>query len=104
MFYKKKFNTKFFYSIIILIFSISVNQYFGYFGVNPLDNFTIYNSGYLILEKQVPFNDYWVITGPLLDYLQAFFFKIFGINWSSYIFHASIFNFFFSIIIFFFFY
>ena len=75
MFYKKKFNTKFFYSIIILIFSISVNQYFGYFGVNPLDNFTIYNSGYLILEKQVPFNDYWVITGPLLDYLQAFFLK-----------------------------
>lgn len=99
----EKINNKLFYFIVILIFSLSINQYFGYFGVNPLDNFTIYNSGYLILEKQVPFNDYWVITGPLLDYLQAFFFKIFGINWSSYIFHASIFNFFFSIIIFFFF-
>lgn len=103
MVYKKKFNNKFFYSLSILIISLSVNQYFGYFGVNPIDNFTHYNSGYLILEKYVPFNDYWVHMGPLLDYLQAFFFKIFGINWSSYIFHASIFNFLFSIIIFFFF-
>jgi len=96
----KLFNNKFFLVFFIFILSVSINQYFGFIGINPLDNFTIYNSGYLILNNQIPFNDFWVITGPLLDYLQSIFFKIFGLNWSSYVFHASLVNFLFSLIIF----
>ena len=95
------YRSNFFYSFLIFIISISINQYFGFIGINPLDNFTIYNSGFLILNDQIPFNDFWVITGPLLDYFQAIFFKLFGLNWSAYVLHASVFNFLFSIIIFF---
>ena len=30
--------------------------------------------------------------GLTLDYMQAFFFNVFGVNWLSYIIHSSIFN------------
>ena len=85
-------NKKIFYFIFLLIFSFTFNQYYGYIGVFPLDSFIIFNSGYDFLNGYYPFKDYWTITGPLLDLIQAFFFKIFGISWFSYVLHASIFN------------
>ncbi len=36
--------------------------------------------------------------------MQSVFFKLFGVNWNAYVFHSSIFNFFVSLIVFFFFY
>ena len=62
--------------IILLIFSISFNQYYGYQGVIPLDSFLIFNSGYDVLNGYFPFKDYWTITGPLIDFIQALFFKL----------------------------
>ena len=61
-------------------------------GINAMDNFVLYNGGYRVLNGFVPFNDYWLITGPLLDYLNSFFFYIFGVNWKSFVYHSSIFN------------
>ena len=61
-------------------------------GINAMDNFVLYNGGYRVLNGFVPFNDYWLVTGPLLDYLNSFFFYIFGVNWKSFIYHSSIFN------------
>ena len=58
----------------------------------PMDNTVLFNGGYRGLNGYVPFSDYWLVTGPLLDYLNAFFFKIFGISWSTFIIHSSIFN------------
>ena len=40
----------------------------------------------------MPFKDYWTIKEPFIDFLQAGFFKIFGVSWFSYVLHASIFN------------
>ena len=57
-----------------------------------MDNFVLYNGGYKVLNGYVPFNDYWLVTGPLLDYLNAFYFKIFGVNWSAYTSHSATFN------------
>ncbi len=88
----KKFNSDYIFYLFILIFSISVNQYYGFFAVNPLDNFTIYHSGNLILNGQKPFEDYWVTTGLTLDIIQYLFFKFFGTSWSSYVLHASFVN------------
>ena len=79
--------------IILLIFSISFNQYYGFQGINPIDSFFSFNSGYDILNGHFPFKDYWTITGPFIDFIQAFFFKIFGVSWFTYVLHASIFNF-----------
>ena len=58
----------------------------------PMDNTVLYNGGYRILNGYTPFTDYWLVTGPLLDYLNAFFFKLFGISWRTFIIHSSLVN------------
>ena len=90
----KKFSTqkKYIYPVILSIFSIIINQYYGYIGILPIDSFLIFNSGYDLLNGFYPFKDYWTIKEPFIDFLQALFFKTFGVSWFSYVFHASIFN------------
>jgi hypothetical protein len=83
---------KIFYYIVLLIFSIFFNQYYGNLGVFPEDTFLTFNSGYDTLNGYYPFKDYYTTTGPLLDLLQAMFFKTLGVSWFSYVFHASIIN------------
>ena len=58
----------------------------------PMDNTVLFNGGYRVLKGYTPFTDYWLVTGPLLDYLNASFFKILGISWSTFIIHSSIIN------------
>ncbi len=92
------------FTTLLFIFSILFNQYYGYLGVQPIDSFFSFNSGYDVLNGYFPFKDYWTITGPLIDLSQGIFFKIFGVSWFSYVFHASIFNSIFSIATFYTFY
>ena len=87
--------------VILTIFSISTNIYYGNIGVFPIDTFAFFDTAYSILLNKHPFRDIWITTGPLVDYIQAFFFKIFGVNWLSYLLHASFFNFLITITIFF---
>ena len=78
--------------LFLLIFSFFINQYYGYRGLTPLDDFLNFNCGYRILTGDIPFKDYYSITGPALCIIQNFFYKVFGINWFSLVIHASIFN------------
>ena len=43
-------NSHYFSITLILLLTISVNQYFGFIGVNPIDGFIYYHSGNLILN------------------------------------------------------
>ena len=63
-----------------------------------MDNFVLYNGGYRVLNGYIPFNDYWLVTGPLLDYLNALFFFINGTSWNTYIIHSSLINLIISVI------
>ncbi len=92
-----------FYILFLIFSSIFFTFFSGYKGVFPIDSFLIYDAGYKVLNGFHPFKDYWSITGPLLDYLQFLFFKVFGINWLSYVLHAALINLFISIIFYFFF-
>ncbi len=89
---KLKKNKNIFYSLFLILISISVNQYYGYIGILPIDSFLIFNSGYDFLNGQYPFKDYWTIKEPFIDFLQAVFFKLFGVSWFTYVLHASVFN------------
>ena len=80
------------YILALIVFSFLINFHYSFIGVMPLDNFVLYNGGYRVLKGYVPFNDYWLVTGPLLDYLNALYFKLFDVNWISYISHSSTFN------------
>ena len=89
----KRLNYKNIFLILLLIFlSLAFNIYYGYLGIFPIDSFLIFDSGYYVLNGFFPFKDYWTITGPLLDYFQAFLFLIFGVNWFSYVIHAALIN------------
>ena len=77
---------------LLLLFSLIINQHYGNKGIFPLDSFSHFDRGFGILLGEHPFKDYWVISGPVIDYFQSFFFYIFGTNWQSYIFHASFVN------------
>jgi len=84
--------TKKIYLITISLFSILINYYFANRGVFPIDSFLIFDSSFNILSGNHPFKDYWLITGPFLDYIQSAFFILFGVNWFSYVLHASLIN------------
>ena len=88
----KPYLLNFFFIIIITIFSFFINLYYANIGLYPIDTFSFFDSGYNVLNGYHPIKDYWVISGILVDYIQGFFFYLFGLNWNSYIYHSSFFN------------
>ena len=84
--------TNFFYLSILILFSFFINYYYAKLGSFPIDTFLHYDSAYRILNGELPIKDYWIVSGLIVDILQSFFFKFFGVNWFAYIFHASLFN------------
>jgi len=76
----------------LVTFSFFINKYYANFGVEPMDTFVLYNGGYKVLNGLTPFLDYWLTTGPLMDYFNAFFFFIGGVSWNTYTIHSSLFN------------
>ena len=97
-------NYKNFLPLLLLgIFSFLINYHYGFIGIMPLDNTVLYNGGYRVLNGYIPFSDYWLVTGPLLDYLQSAFFLIFDVNWFSHVIHAAFINIGLAIFIFYFF-
>ena len=100
---KIKNNTlKTFFYPLLAIFAFYINFYYGNLGLHPIDTFTFFDTGFNITIGEHPIKDTWVISGVIGDYLQALFFKIFGFNWNSYIYHSSILNALVAIIFFFF--
>ena len=67
-FRKKKFEI---YFVILFLFSLVFNQYFGNRGLSPLDSSGLFGGGYRVLNGDFPFKDYWVTTGPFIDYFQG---------------------------------
>lgn len=88
------------YLYLFLLILVSLNSiiYFGFVGINPLDNFTIYSSGFYVLNGLIPFKDFWVVTGPFLDLTQALLFNFFSVDWFAYVMHAAFFNLIFTLI------
>jgi hypothetical protein len=79
--------------IFILIFiSLFINQYYAMKGAFPIESFAHYDISLRILSGDVPFRDYWAVSGIFIDYLQSLFFLIFGDSFQIYVLHASVFN------------
>ena len=74
----KIFKIYYLYLIILIPFSFLINLFYSNIGVFPIDTFLHYDSAFRILEKEYPIRDYWVVSGLIVDVIQAFFFKIIG--------------------------
>ena len=86
------FNKETLFIVFLFLFSLLFNQYYGNRGVFPVDSFSHFDTGFRILLDEHPFKDYWIVSGPIVDYIQALFFHLFGVTWQVYVFHASIIN------------
>ena len=78
--------------IILALFSFYINFYYSNIGVLAQDTFAYYDTSFRILKGSAPFKDYWTVSGPFIDYLQATIFFFFGVSWKSYIIIGSILN------------
>lgn len=87
----------------LIITSFFFSFYFGHIGLMPLDDLQNFNSGFRVLKGDFPFKDYYSITGPLLDIWQSNFYEIFGVNWQSFLIHASVMNTIYTISLYYFF-
>ena len=85
-------NTQTWLLIIIGLFSFFINFHYGNIGVYRIDTFAFFDTAYNILIDRHPFKDIWITTGPLVDYMQSLFFRVFGLNWTSYVIHGSVMN------------
>jgi hypothetical protein len=68
----------------------------------PQDHSTVFDGGWRILSGQIPFLDFTLPNAILPIFLQAFIFRLFGINWFVYCLHAAIFNGLYCVLVFFF--
>ena len=78
--------------LAITLSSFFLNFFVASRGVFPIDTFIHYDSGFRILLGELPIRDFWIVHGFVVDFIQAFFFSIFGNNWYAYIIHSSVFN------------
>jgi hypothetical protein len=76
----------------LIIFSFFIPFYYGNKGIFPIDTLGFFDSSYNILLGRHPIKDFWIFSGIFVDYSQALFFKIFGLNWSSYVIHSAFIN------------
>ena len=89
---QKRVKINFLIPVLIGLFAIIINQFYGNRGIFPHDSTGHFDTGFRILLGDNPVEDYWIVSGFFLDYLQAGLFKLFGVNWQIYVLHASLLN------------
>ena len=86
--------------IIVSLFSFLICLHYGRIGFMPLDQSIVFDGAWRILSGQIPFRDFYTPIGLTPIFIQALFFKYFGLSWFCYVLHAAIFNSIFCILIF----
>ena len=61
--------------LFLILFSSFISYYYGFKGIIPLDDFVNLNSGYRFYTGDLPFRDYYEVTGPVLNFAGFFFSK-----------------------------
>ena len=87
---------------VISIYAFYINWLSGNIGVLPIDSFGFLDTGHSILMGKLPIRDFWIFTGLLVDYMEAFFLAIFGNNWNSHLIHSSTMNIFAVLVLYYF--
>ena len=84
----------------IIIYAFYINWMSGSVGIIPIDSFGFFDTGFSILKNKLPIRDFWIFTGLIVDYMEAFFLMLIGNNWKGHLTHASLMNVFSSIVFF----
>jgi len=73
-------------------FAFVFNWATGHRGIFLCDQSGIFDGGWRILQGQVPYKDFFFPFGPVAVYIQALFFRFFGVNWTAAVLPACLFN------------
>jgi len=71
--------------LAIVVFSFFLSLKAGERGFFAFDQSIVFDGSYRILCGQVPYKDFIMPIGPMVFWLQAVFFKLFGTNYFSYL-------------------
>jgi len=89
-------------SFVLLLVGTFYCLHYGRIGYMPQDHPAVFDGGYRILTGQIPFRDFTLSNAITPIFIQALFFKLFGMNWFVYCLHAAVFNGLFCVMVFFF--
>src|SRR5262245_18592957 len=78
--------------VVVFIFGVAWNQYYGSYGYMPLDLAVTYNGAWGVLNGQIPYRDFWLPfdTRPIM--IQAPIFWVLGMSWTTYVLQVSLLN------------
>ncbi|VVB78737.1 Dolichyl-phosphate-mannose-protein mannosyltransferase [uncultured archaeon] len=86
---KKNISSIDFFILIILLILMLDLELFGIFGDTFFRDYSIiFEGGYRLTHSQIPYQDFFIPSGPVVFYMQAFFNSIFGTNLISMAFHS----------------
>jgi hypothetical protein len=77
---------------LIIAFSIGFVMWTGHRGFYAFDQSIVFDGGYRVYLGQIIYKDFVIGVGPVVFWLQGFFFRIFGVNYTSYVLLAAIQN------------
>jgi hypothetical protein len=77
---------------LLFVFGLLVNLHFASRGFMPLDSSIVFDGGWRMLSRQVPFRDFVAPNGLVPAVMQVPFFGLWGITWFAYALHASFVN------------
>jgi 4-amino-4-deoxy-L-arabinose transferase-like glycosyltransferase len=78
--------------VVLAVFAFAFNWATGHRGIYLLDQSIVFDGGWRILQGQSPYKDFYFPTGPLLFFVQALFFRLFGVCWAAMVLPACVFN------------
>ena len=76
--------------VILAAFAFAFNWATGHRGIFLCDPSVVFDGGWRILQGQTVYKDFLCPFGPLVFYIQALFFRLFGVNWSAMVLPACV--------------
>ncbi len=78
--------------VLLMAFSFYFSFKSGERGFFAFDQSIIFDGSYRVFSGQIPYKDFIIPVGPMVFWIQAIFFKFFGISYFSYIVGAAFIN------------
>jgi hypothetical protein len=78
---------------MLAVLAFLFNWMVGHRGIYLLDQSMVFDGAWRILQGQIPYKDFLIPFTPLTFYIQAFFFRFLGVNWSAMVVSACVLSF-----------
>ena len=80
--------------MLLLLAAVSAGLTFhaGRRGFFAFDQSIVFDGGYRVYLGQIPYRDFMIPVGPVSLWIQALFFTVFSVSYSSYLLHAAVIN------------